>query len=133
MSVAEELRRLGGLLTGARRDRIHARASLPEVPDPIPLELPVGYEQPPSMQELVQQYVRETLSDDAAASDMGTFEEEDDFEVDDENLLDLSGYEVHEFEMVEENPVEDPAPPEDPPVAAPAAPETEPPVVDPPE
>ncbi len=103
MSVAAEIQRLGGLLLGARRDRIHAREKIREVPDPIPLEMPIGMESPPSMRELVQEYVRTELSQHASDTDMGTFEEEDDFEEDDPALLDLSGFEVHEFEMVAED------------------------------
>ncbi len=139
MSVAAELQRLGGLLLGARRDRIHARAKHPELPDPIPLEMPIGFDHPPSIRELVQEYVRSEMSQQASKDDMGTFEEEDDFEEDDEALLDLSGFEVHEFEMVDEDPQGVPAedtPVQDGPEASGDAsqpPEAEAQVVNPPE
>ncbi len=135
MSVARELERLGGLLLGARRDRIQARPKDREVPDPTPIEAPIGMEIPPTMRELVQEYVEGAMSRAAAESQMGTFEEEDDFDEDDEGLLDLSGFEVHHYDMVDESPEADAAPPEGPPVqgtdreAAPPveeSPETEP-------
>ncbi len=102
-----------------------------EVPDPTPLEIPIGYGAPPTMRELVQEYVEGALSQQAAEDDFGTFEEEDDFEEDDEALLDLSGYEVTEFEMVDEDPQPDPAPPEGAPVDGSEDPPTEPPIVEP--
>ncbi len=115
MSVADELRKLRELLTSSRREAIHARATPGEVPDPIPLEMPIGYGGPPSMREMVHEYVRGALSEHAAEQHLGTFEEEDDFEADDPTLLDLSGYEVTEYEMVEEDPTGEVVPAEDPP------------------
>jgi len=116
MSVAAELKTLGELFGGCRRDKINARAPAREVPDPTPIELPIGYDRPPTMRELVHEYVEGAMSAKAAESDYGTFEEEDDFEEDDPNLLDLSGYEVSEFEMVEEDETGEVITPESPPV-----------------
>ncbi len=110
MSVATELAAMRALFERPRREAIQARVSQGEIPDPIPLEMPIGMEQPPSMRELVQEYVRSEMSQQAAEADMGTFEEEDDFDEEDEALLDLSGFEVHEFEMVDEDPEGVPGP-----------------------
>ncbi len=120
MSVADELVKLRDAMTGSRREVIQSRPSDREHPDPIPLEMPIGYGGPPSMRELVQEYVEQTLSRQAQSEGLGTFEEEDDFDVDDDEMLDLSGYEVHEYEMVPEGPegepvADDPAPPDNPP------------------
>ncbi len=121
MSVADELAKLRSLLERPRRVAIQERVSAPEVPDPVPLELPIGMGGPPSMRELVQEYVRGAMSQYAEEHELGTFEQEDDFEEENPELLDLSGYEVHEFEMVDEPGENDPAP----------APEPEPPEPDP--
>lgn len=127
MSVAEELKALGELLSGARRDKINGRVSAPETLDPTPVEIPLEMQGPPSMRELVQEMVEGAMSKKAADDGYGTFEEEDDFEAEDENLLDLSGYEVTEYPMVEEAPQADAAPPEGDPVEVPSpSPETEP-------
>jgi len=111
LSVAEELRAFRVLVSRSRRETINERESGVEELDPTPLEMPLDYGQPPSMRELVQQYVRGELSAAAAQHELGTFEEEDDFEEENPDLLDLSGYEVTEFEMVDEDPSDDPAPP----------------------
>ncbi len=134
MSVAEEVRKFRELLGMPRRERIHARVRVPEVLDPIPLELPVGYNAEPSMRDLVQEYVRGALSQQAAEENLGTFEEEDDFEEENPNLLDLSGYEVTEFEMVDEYPAPDAAPPGGPPegTEVPSSPDPSPPPESPP-
>lgn len=134
MSVLDELKKLRELLGGSRRAAIQARRSEPEVPDPIPIEMPIGMGGPPSMRELVHEYVEGALSQHAAEVEMGTFEEEDDFEADDPMLFDLSGFEVSEYEMVDddldEEPPEAPAAPVEAPVeplpeAEPAPPKAE--------
>lgn len=100
------------VLERPRREAIQARARVAEEVDPIPLEVPVGHSLPPTMRELVQEYVQGALSEAALSAELGSFEEEDDFEVPDENLLDLSGFEVSLYEMVEEDPNGVPAGPE---------------------
>ncbi len=134
MSVADEVRKFRELLGMPRRQRIDARVRVPEVLDPIPLELPVGYNAEPSMRDLVQEYVRGALSQQAAEENLGTFEEEDDFEEENPELLDLSGYEITEFEMVDENPAPDAAPPGGPPggTEVPPSPDPSPPPESPP-
>lgn len=68
-----------------RREAIQARSSLSEArehPDPTPVELPGDWERPPTMEELIQRYVRTTLSQAAAEDGFESFEEADDFEID---------------------------------------------------
>ena len=96
-----------------------AAAGMKEHPDPIPCAIPVGYDQPDTMAEMVQKYVRQEMSAHAKENAMGTFEEEDDFDLDDDQLdLPLSGYEVHEYEMVDEP--ESTVAPSDPPAPEPS-------------
>ncbi len=108
MSVVEELRELRAELADvkaqlrvSRREMIHARPKDQEHPDPTPVEIPLG-SGPPTVEELVRGYVEAEMSAYAQTQDLGTFEEEDDFDEEDPDLLDLSGFEVHEYEMVED-------------------------------
>lgn len=66
-----------------------------EILDPTPVARTVGFERPPSMQELIQRYVRTELSRQAGQAGEETFEEADDFDVDDDPEL-KSPYEVDE-------------------------------------
>ena len=120
MSVLEEMRKITALLTStkeeyalSRRERLQARPKLREHPDPIPIALPVGMATPPTMRELVQEYVAGAMSTYAAEQKLGTFEEEDDFEDTDDEMPPMSQFEITEFPMAEENPTEDASPPED--------------------
>ncbi len=103
----------------SHRDRIRSRPLDKEVPDPTPVAVPVGYEHPPTMTELIQRYVRLEVSQAASADGLGTFQEEDDFSVDEIDPLPMTAYAVNEFpmepdpEMPPTSPVEDP-PSEDP-------------------
>lgn len=72
-----------------------------ELPDPTPLEVPLNWKRPPSMQELIKQHIRSEMSRQAADTGMETFEEADDFDVD-EDPDPLSQYELRE--MAEERP-----------------------------
>ncbi len=118
MSLANKFDELLQLVSKSRRERINDRVHPGEIPDPVPLEIPVELRGPPTTRELVQQYVAEAVSAQAVEDGYGSFEEEDDFEIPDETLLDLSGYEVIEIPMEDEAPP-DAAPPE----PAPAPPE----------
>lgn len=64
-----------------------------EIPDPTPIALPVDFERPPTIQELVQRLVKYEMSAAAAAAGEESFEEADDFEVGDEPEL-RSPYEL---------------------------------------
>ncbi len=131
--LKQQLQKMHEALTVSRREKINARPRDKEIPDPIPVALPVGMETPATMRELVQEYVEGAMSTYAASHKLGTFEEEDDFEEEDPELLPMSQFEITEYEMVDEpGPPERAAekPPEEAAADAPAepAPETETPV-----
>lgn len=53
-----------------------------ETPDPRPMAPPLGYMEQPPLHELIRQMIRsEQLRLEAQQNDLGTFEEEDDFDV----------------------------------------------------
>lgn len=64
-----------------------------EDPDPTPLAIPVNFRRPPSIEEMIQKYVRTELSTRAQDQGAETFEEADDFDVDDDPEL-RSPYEI---------------------------------------
>jgi hypothetical protein len=55
-----------------------------EIPDPRPLRLPAGFKKPETLAEQVQRLVRTHISREAAESGHETFEESEDFDVDDD-------------------------------------------------
>lgn len=57
-----------------------------EIPDPTPVEMPIGYEHPESLESMIARLVR-VESQRAVASGEESFEESDDFDVDDDNEL----------------------------------------------
>lgn len=64
------------------------------VPDPVPMAPPVGYRKQPSMVELVRDMVRgEHLRREALEAGYESFEESEDFDMDDEDPLMSSGFE----------------------------------------
>lgn len=68
------------------RIRIHTLNKGMEFPDPTPMSPPIGYKKQPTMVEMMQNMVRgELLRRYAEAEGMESFEEADDFDVDDEN------------------------------------------------
>ena len=58
-----------------------------EIPDPTPVEIPAGFSRPESLEAMVQRMVRTRVSDIAAEEGFETFEEADDFEVDEEDYV----------------------------------------------
>lgn len=53
-----------------------------EIPDPRPVQLPVGFERPESIQDLIRRLVTDRqIRDDLASSDIESFDEADDFDV----------------------------------------------------
>lgn len=84
-----------------------------EIPDQTPVEMPIGYRRPLTMEERMQKYIREEMSRRAADDGMESFEEADDFDVEDEDEYDpISGYEMSELQ--EEAGFKDADPPRDP-------------------
>lgn len=73
------------LMDGAVADKVKAGYQTPyEVPNPTPVAPPVGYKRQPSLTEQIRAMVRsEALRQAAEAEGVETFEEADDFEVDD--------------------------------------------------
>lgn len=55
-----------------------------ELPDDTPIELPIRFKRPPTLQEQIKAMVRSELSQSAKAQGMESFEEADDFEVEDD-------------------------------------------------
>lgn len=58
-----------------------------EILDPQPLAVPAGFKKPAPLADQVRRLVRAQLSDIAASQGYESFEEADDFDVDDEPLL----------------------------------------------
>lgn len=76
-----------------------------EIPDKTPLEMPLGLKKPESMEDMIRRYVRVEASKVARHEGMETFEEADDFDMEDEDDLEdpYSVYYVNEQEMKPEN------------------------------
>lgn len=66
-----------------------------EVLDSTPVEVPLHWKRPPSLRDQIKQYVRSELSSQASEEGFDSFEEADDFEVD-EDPDPLSAYELKE-------------------------------------
>lgn len=71
-----------------------------EVPDQTPVEVPLDFRRPLSLQEEIRRFVRGELSMRAVDESLESFEEADDFEVDDDEGDFVSPYEM--TEMAEE-------------------------------
>lgn len=64
--------------------RLDARGH--EILDPTPMAVPAGFKKPESLAETIQRLVRRGLSDAAASQGFETFEESEDFNVEDETF-----------------------------------------------
>lgn len=65
-----------------------------EYPDPVPLEPPVGFVAPPDLMTMIRTMIRsEQFRQAADTLDFETFEESDDFDLDDDPLDPLTEYE----------------------------------------
>lgn len=70
----------------------------PEVlADTTPMEMPVGFNRPLTLQEQIARMVRNAVEMERG-DDFGSWEDEDDFEEEDPNTLDLSRYELQELQ-----------------------------------
>lgn len=77
------------------RSRLDERGR--EIPDPRRPVVPAGWRPPEPLAELVQRLVRSELSRQAVAEGQESFEEADDFEVDEDPDDFVSAYEVKEM------------------------------------
>lgn len=55
-----------------------------EILDPTPVDFPLNFKRPMTIQEQIRTFIRQELSQTAAAQGEETFEEADDFDVDDD-------------------------------------------------
>lgn len=65
-----------------------------ELLDNTPVELPLGFEHPESLEERIRRLVRTSVSDHAAESGAETFEEADDFDIADDDSDPLTPFEM---------------------------------------
>lgn len=94
--------------------------------DPTPMAPPVGYKPPLSMVDIVREQIRVHMSQVARANEMETFEDADDFDVEDDDYDPTSPYEYNFDPPAPSEPAQPPvsvtAPPvADPPAAGPTA------------
>lgn len=65
-----------------------------EYPDPIPTAPPIGYQNPPDLMTMIRTMIQsEALRQKLAQEDFETFEEADDFEIEDDPIDPLTPYE----------------------------------------
>lgn len=69
-----------------------------EYPDPTPLELPIDSTRPLSLREEMRRFIREEFSRHATDDGYESFEESNDFDLDDESDLMFSQYELAEMQ-----------------------------------
>lgn len=65
-----------------------------EIPDNSRPVIPLGFKKPEGLNEMVQRFVRHAISVQAASQGKETFEEADDFDVEDDQALPETPYEV---------------------------------------
>lgn len=69
-----------------------------QIPDPRPVEVPVEFQRPLSLQEEIKRYVRQELGRRAADAGAESFEESDDFDVgDDPDVAPGTEYELDDM------------------------------------
>lgn len=76
-----------------------------EIPDPTPVEVPLNLRRPLSLQDEMRRFIRTELSQQASAKGDESFEEADDFEVDDEEEF-ITQYELTEMQEESRMPVD---------------------------
>lgn len=85
-----------------------------EIHDGAPVAVPAGFKHPPSIQDIIRRAIRQEISTSAAKQGQESFEEADDFDVDDDPEI-KSPYELDEDQanakFIEEKPHEEPAKP----------------------
>lgn len=66
-----------------------------ELPDPVPMAPPVGYRQPPTLADMIRRMVQsEVLRRAAAVEEFDSFEEAEDFEIEDDPIDPKTPYEA---------------------------------------
>ena len=70
-----------------------------EISDPIPVELPIGFQQPESLASQMRRMIKNEVSRAAEEQGFGSFQDEDDFELDEEIL---TNYEMTDMEEMQE-------------------------------
>lgn len=94
------------------RNWLKGRATVPEKLSDTPIALPTGADTPPDIHELIKLYIRQEVHQHRARDEQGepngTFDEEDDFEADDNELElpDLSRYQLMHLLKDETPPIE---------------------------
>lgn len=79
--------------------------------DPVPMEIPVGMARPEPLEDMIRRYIHQEVSVNAQDSGRETFQEANDFDIEDEIPDPLSPYEM--LDMQEEEPIPaEPAAPE---------------------
>lgn len=73
-----------------RREAIRATRVGGEIPDPTPVEIPVGHSRPLTLREEMMRFIRQEMSQQAKADGHETFEEFDDLDVPDDEEPDMS-------------------------------------------
>lgn len=84
----------GEVLNGLRQSLLSLDGRF-EYPDPVPMEPSVGLQPASGMRHLVQQLIREEMSQLAEDMEMETFDEADDFDVADDPIDPKTPYEEH--------------------------------------
>lgn len=76
-----------------------------EILDPTPIALPVGMSKPESLESKMRRFIRTEFSRQAQDQGMESFDEANDFDMDDEADLPLTRYEAHE--LIDEEPTDE--------------------------
>lgn len=66
-----------------------------EILDPTPVEMPVRFQRPPTLQEQIKAFVKRELSEAAEAQGVETFEEADDFDIEDDPIDPTTPWELN--------------------------------------
>lgn len=103
-SIQRRLASSKSLVYGTLNERGH------EVPDPTPVAMPLGLSRPEPIHVMIQRLVRTELSQQAQQQDMETWEEADDFDIEDDELDPLTPYEAFFEGGLEVEPSENPLP-----------------------
>lgn len=96
-----------------------------ELHNPTPVSIPIGQQRPPTLKEQIQRVLRTELSNQAASQGHETYEEANDFDIDDDDTM-YSPYELQPMQDDLEPIVDKPEPAKKEP-----APEPEPEKIDP--